>query len=105
MEDGPVFEKTIALLNGVGSDIQLFGSAEERFRTHPLCDTADCLWSLVRQEIFYGHEPKPCVVLHWLHTLNKITLVDVIPVGDSRIQKNATDPDCNMKITTTKKSR
>lgn len=88
IEDKPVFEKQIVLVDGIGSDIQLFGSREERFiqRKTSFSDASDCLWSLLRQELYYGNESTPFAILHWRHSLDQIRLVDVIPVGQTQLR-------------------
>jgi hypothetical protein len=72
----PAFEKTLNLVDGTASDIQLFGY-EESTPSH----TADPAWRYFRQELFLGEDQTPFVILHWKHTVNEITLIDVIPVG------------------------
>lgn len=93
MADRAEFQESIDFVDGVGSDIQLFGSEELRFmnRKSPVCDSGDCLWSLVRQEIFYGDQLEPVLIIHWLHTLNEIKLIDVIPLGKSSITTKGRD--------------
>jgi hypothetical protein len=65
----------------VVSDIQAFGyNAEDpqqaAFSTKPL--TA---WRLLRQDLYLDGQPTAFLVVHWKHTLDVISLVDVIP-GD-----------------------
>ena len=88
LPDTGTFEATTACEGRHCSDIQLFGSTEERFlqRKPPLSTASDALWRLERQELFYGDEPKPFAILHWRHTLYKIILIDMIPVGTTEIR-------------------
>jgi hypothetical protein len=39
------------------------------------------VWYLVRQDLYLNEETAAFLVVHWKHTLNLISLLDVIP-GD-----------------------
>ena len=39
------------------------------------------LWCLLRQDSYLNEEAEPFLIVHWKHTLDAITLMDVIP-GD-----------------------
>lgn len=73
----PAFEKTLNLVDGTASDIQLFGYEVNA----PPNRAADPAWRYFRQELFLGEDQVPFLILHWKHTVNEITLIDAIPVG------------------------
>ena len=68
----PTFEKTVELKDGVGSDIQLFGYHGQK--------TKNTAWRFFRQELFLDDDTTPFLILHWRHTVDEITLIDVIQV-------------------------
>lgn len=83
------FAKTIALPKGLGSDIQLFGYYPESVHAQlePPPRPSGSPWRFLHQDLFFGDEPNPFLILHWKHTLGKVMLVDIIPVGTTRLQK------------------
>lgn len=92
MDPRPPFEKLTAIQRGTASDIQAFGYNPD---THP--DTQSqtgsnaapvSLWCLLRQDLFLNQEPAPFLIVHWKHTFDAITLLDVIP-GDRTELVNA----------------
>ena len=46
------------------------------------------LWCLLRQDLFLNQQPEPFLIVHWKHTFDAITLLDVIP-GDRTELANA----------------
>jgi hypothetical protein len=81
MAPSPPFERVLAVEREVVSDIQAFGyNAEDpqqaAFSTKPLA-----AWRLLRQDLYLDGQPTAFLVVHWKHTLDVISLVDVIP-GD-----------------------
>jgi hypothetical protein len=72
------FERTLGVEREIVSDIQAFGydPAEPAPSTEPLDP-----WCLLRQELYFDEQSAPFLIVHWKHTLNAITLIDVIP-GD-----------------------
>ena len=80
---GP-YRRTIALIAGQATDLQVFGM--QRAPGSQQVDSAnDPAWSLLRQELLWDAEPNPFLVIHWKHTLPAIRLLDVAPVGATRI--------------------
>jgi hypothetical protein len=81
MNPPPPFERALAVERQVVSDIQAFGynpndPQQAAFSTKPLA-----AWRLLRQDLYLNGEPTAFLIVHWKHTLDFISLVDVIP-GD-----------------------
>jgi hypothetical protein len=77
----PPFERVLAVQREVVSDIQAFGynpddPQQTAFSAKPLA-----VWRLLRQDLYLNDEATAFLIVHWKHTLNFISLVDVIP-GD-----------------------
>lgn len=72
------FERTAVMVNGIITDLQMFGydeasvpvsnKAQER-------ETADKVWGLYRQELYANDERSPFAIIEWKHTIRSITLV------------------------------
>ena len=81
MSPPPPFERVLTAEREVVSDIQAFGynpddPQQAAFSTKPLA-----AWRLLRQDLFLNGQPTAFLIVHWKHTLDFISLVDVIP-GD-----------------------
>ena len=77
MDPRPPFEKLTAIQRGTVSDIQAFGynpDTPNQSDGKPLA-----LWCLLRQDLFLNQQPEPFLIVHWKHTFDAITLLDVIP--------------------------
>ena len=74
MPEQPPFTKSVNVVNGVASDVQLFGHAKGNAGPD-----ANALWLISRQELFLNDERTPFLVLHWRHSVERIILIDVIP--------------------------
>jgi hypothetical protein len=77
----PPFERVLAVESEVVSDIQAFGynpddPQQAAFSAKPLG-----VWRLLRQDLYLNGQATAFLIIHWKHTLNFISLVDVIP-GD-----------------------
>jgi hypothetical protein len=86
MDPRPPFEKLTAIQRGTVSDIQAFGynpDTPNQSDGKPLA-----LWCLLRQDLFLNQQPEPFLIVHWKHTFDAITLLDVIP-GDRTELVNA----------------
>ena len=79
MEPRPPFERALPLDKEVVSDIQAFGYNPDDPK-QPASDPND-LWCLLRQDLYLNDRAAAFLIVHWKHTLNFISLVDVIP-GD-----------------------
>jgi len=82
MNPPPPFERVLAVEREVVSDIQAFGynpddPQQASFSTKPLA-----AWRLLRQDLYLNSQPTAFLIVHWKHTLDFISLVDVIP-GDN----------------------
>lgn len=75
----PPSERTIRFEAGAASDIQAFGVAAG---TPPI---GSGVWCILRQDLYVGNLDTPFLVIHWKHTANAIRLLDVMPVGGTRL--------------------
>ena len=75
----PPFERTIKLINGIGSDLQAFGY-EVAPGEEPISEMHGP-WCLYRQDLFLEPERTAFLVVLWKHALSSIRLLDMIP-GD-----------------------
>ena len=75
----PPFESILAAEREVVSDIQAFGynpdDPQQTAFPRPM-------WRLLRQDLYLNGQSTPFLIVHWKHTLDLISLVDVIP-GDN----------------------
>jgi hypothetical protein len=79
MTPPPPFERVLSAEREVISDIQAFGynpndPHQAAFPTKPT-------WRLLRQDLYLNEQTTAFLIVHWKHTLDLISLVDVIP-GD-----------------------
>jgi hypothetical protein len=73
------FERTLQAERDVVSDIQAFGY-DPTDPSRPQAATAAVpVWCLLRQDLFLNDQPNAFLIIHWKHTLDAISLVDVIP--------------------------
>ncbi len=82
----PSFSTTQDLVNGAGSDIQVFGYDEagikksDRIRTRG--QAKQMLWRLYRQELYMDRDAKPFAIVEWKHTVDRISIVRIYsPAG------------------------
>ena len=81
------FACTITFVDGLGSDLQLFGYDEQGVSNHEREKhrrEAEQLWRLFRQELYANHEQKPFAVLEWKHTIRSIRLIRSHPPAQTR---------------------
>ena len=77
----PPFERALTVERAVVSDIQAFGyDADSGERTASDANPLP-VWYLVRQDLYLNEQTAAFLVVHWKHTLNFISLLDVLP-GD-----------------------
>jgi hypothetical protein len=75
---GP-FERVLAAERDIVSDIQAFGY-DPNDPTRPRPDPGQVpVWCLLRQDLYLNDQPAAFLIVHWKHTLDSISLVDVIP--------------------------
>jgi hypothetical protein len=78
MTPRPPFEKALSIEKGFTSDIQAFGYNPDDRASSIQSLT---LWCLLRQNLYLNDQLDPFLIVHWKHTFDSITVVDVIP-GD-----------------------
>jgi hypothetical protein len=81
LDPRPPFEKLLAVDRGAVSDIQAFGYNPENPGASAVGASPLPLWCLLRQDLYLNEEASAFLVVHWKHTFDGITLLDVIP-GD-----------------------
>jgi hypothetical protein len=79
------FERVLTAEKEMVSDIQAFGynpddPQQASFSTRPLA-----AWRLLRQDLYLNGQPAAFLIVHWKHTLDFISLVDVIPGDDTEL--------------------
>lgn len=79
LDPRPPFEKLLAVDRGTVSDIQAFGYNPENPDPSAAGARPVPLWCLLRQDLYLNDEPSAFLVVHWKHTFDGITLLDVIP--------------------------
>jgi hypothetical protein len=77
----PPFERTLAAERNVVSDIQAFGYDRDDPRQAAPGARPLTLWCLLRQDLYLNEQSAAFLIVHWKHTFDSISLVDVIP-GD-----------------------
>jgi hypothetical protein len=85
MDPRPPFERVLTAEREMVSDIQAFGynpddPQQASFSTKPLA-----AWRLLRQDLYLNGQPTAFLIVHWKHTLDFISLVDVIPGDDTEL--------------------
>jgi hypothetical protein len=79
MDPRPPFERVLPLDREVVSDIQAFGYNPDD--PSQAASIPKGVWCLLRQDLYLNDQTSAFLTVHWKHTLNFISLVDVIP-GD-----------------------
>jgi len=77
MDPRPPFESVLPLQRDMVSDIQAFGYNPDDSRQ--ATSDPEGLWCLLRQDLYLNDQATAFLIVHWKHTLNFISLVDVIP--------------------------
>ena len=75
------FERALAVEREMASDIQAFGYDPTDPQQAASAKSVS-LWALLRQDLFLNDQPAAFLTVHWKHTIDSISLVDVIP-GDT----------------------
>jgi hypothetical protein len=78
------FERALAVEREMASDIQAFGY-DPGDPQQAASAKAASLWAILRQDLFLNDQSSAFLTVHWKHTFNLISLVDVIP-GDATEQ-------------------
>ena len=79
MDPRPPFERVLPLDREVVSDIQAFGYNQDDPKQAASDPTG--WWCLLRQDLYLNDQATAFLIVHWKHTVNLVSLVDVIP-GD-----------------------
>ena len=80
LPERPPYAMTIRLLNGIGSDLQVFGYDESSLPAsgrEAERETAKAAWRRYRQELYLDDDPKPFAVVEWRHTTTRISVLRV----------------------------
>jgi hypothetical protein len=75
------FERVLAVEQAIVSDIQAFGYNADDVEQATRNAERLALWYLVRQDLYLNDQATAFLIVHWKHTLNFISFLDVIP-GD-----------------------
>ncbi len=81
------FEGTLPLQRQTASDIQAFGFNADEPPHQTLTARELDPWCLLRQDLYLDDQSSPFLIVHWKHTLNAITLLDVIPGDQTQISR------------------
>ena len=82
------FEKVMAVERAAVSDIQAFGyNADDAEQTTTDANSL-AVWCLVRQDLYLNEQAIPFLIVHWKHTLDSISLLDVIPSNGTQLMSN-----------------
>jgi len=79
MSPRPPFERVLAVEGTAASDVQAFGYNPDAPGARPLT-----VWCLLRQDLYLNDQTTAFLIVHWKHTLDSISLVDVIPGDGTR---------------------
>lgn len=82
----PPFERDLAIERDMASDIQAFGYDKDDPQATGNTKSRG-VWSLLHQDLYLNDESSPFLIVHWKHTLDQISLVDVIP-GEQTVLMN-----------------
>jgi hypothetical protein len=77
----PPFERELAAEREIVSDIQAFGYNPDDPQQAAFHDKPLSVWRLLRQDLYLNGQTTAFLIVHWKHTLDFISLLDVIP-GD-----------------------
>jgi hypothetical protein len=81
MSPPPPFERALAVEREMASDIQAFGYDPDDLQPTAFRSKPPAAWRLLRQDLYLNDRTSAFLIVHWKHTLDVISLVDVIP-GD-----------------------
>ncbi len=79
MSPRPPFERALVIERQVASDIQAFGY--NRDDREQAASNAKPVWCLLRQDLYLNDQATAFLIVHWKHTVDSISLLDLIP-GD-----------------------
>jgi hypothetical protein len=79
------FERVLAVERAAVSDIQAFGYGADNAESTTSDADRLAVWYLVRQDLYLNDQATAFLVIHWKHTLDLISLLDVIPGDGTRL--------------------
>jgi hypothetical protein len=79
----PPFERAVAVEREMASDIQTFGYNPDDPQPTVFRSKPPAAWRLLRQDLYLNDQATAFLIVHWKHTLDVISLVDVIPGNDT----------------------
>jgi hypothetical protein len=83
MRPPPPFERALAVEREMASDIQAFGYDPDDLQPTAFRSKPPAAWRLLRQDLYLNGQTSAFLIVHWKHTLDVISLVDVIPGDDT----------------------
>ncbi len=75
------FERALAIERAIVSDIQAFGYNPDDAEQGTPSANLLAVWYMVRRDLYLNDQATAFLIVHWRHSLNLISLLDVIP-GD-----------------------
>jgi hypothetical protein len=78
------FERTLIVERETASDIQAFGYDPSDPQQAAFAKSAS-LWALLRQDLFLNDQSTAFLTVHWKHTFEVISLLDIIPGETTQI--------------------
>lgn len=78
------FERVTVVERAAVSDIQAFGYNADDLEQMASDTNRRAAWYLVRQDLYLNDQASAFLVVHWKHTLDVISLLDVIPGDETR---------------------
>jgi hypothetical protein len=82
------FERVMAVERAAVSDIQAFGYNGDYAEQTTSNPNLLAVWYFVRQDLYLNDQATPFLVVHWKHTLDFISLLDVIPGDGTQLISN-----------------
>ena len=83
MSPPPPFERALAVEREMASDIQAFGYDPDDLQPTAFRSKPPAAWRLLRQDLYLNDRTSAFLIVHWKHTLDVISLVDVIPGAET----------------------
>jgi hypothetical protein len=88
----PPFERVLAVERKVVSDIQAFGYNVDDPQQEPPGAGPLAVWCLLRQDLYLNDQTTAFLIVHWKHTLDFISLLDVIPGDGTELIEKGHEP-------------
>jgi hypothetical protein len=85
MSPRPPFERDVKIERETASDIQAFGYDRDHPPAGAPSGKPSAVWSLLHQDLYLGDQTAPFLIVHWKHTLDLVSLLDVIPGEHTKV--------------------